>query len=523
MPAHRRRKRLLPRHDVWLREQARRQHAMFGLAPLRRPNLAPFAEELARVTRERLAVLDTLVRDATITDMQRLMDDRALSAVELTLYFIDRIQRYDGRLYSVAELNPDALEIAAALDRMRQTGQSYGPLHGIPLLLKDNIGTGDAMHTTAGTAVLLDARCDRDAFLVARLRAAGAVLLGKTNMSEWANYMSDRSASGWSAVGGQVRNPHGRFDVGGSSSGSGAAVAARLAVAAIGTETYGSIISPAGRCGVVGHKPSHGLVSRDRIIPITDATDTAGPIARNALDAALVLEALAGPDQNDTATMALSPTRRSGLTPASDPAVLHGKRIGWVEAGAHRLGDAPVRNAARAALITAGAEVVDITLDLPDVDFGPIFDYGMTHGVTQYLVATNAPVGTLAEVIAFNQRDLRRYAPRGQALLERAVRSTLTRAEYEELVRSNRERALAAVRGTLATHQLDLLLTFRPYAAFNMAGVPLLSLPIGYLTNGDPIPALLVADLGADAELLAAGRALELALQSSTGFAQTAR
>jgi amidase len=438
------------------------------------------------------------------------MDDRALTAVELVLYFVDRIRRYDGRLFSVAELNPDALDIAAALDRTRQAGQSYGPLHGMPLLLKDNIGTGDSMHTTAGAAVLLDARCDRDAFLVARLRAAGAVILGKTTMSEWANYMSDRSASGWSAVGGQVRNPRGRFDVGGSSSGSGAAIAARLAVAAIGTETYGSIISPAGRCGVVGHKPTHGLLSRDRIIPITDATDTAGPIARNALDAMLVLSAMAGEDEHDPATRITRPALDLQDDIGADG--LRGKRIGWMEFGARRFSDEPARKAARAALVAAGAEVADIELALPGVEFGPIFDYGFKHGVAAYLTATSAPVSTLEEVIAFNRRALRRYAPRGQAIIERAARSTLAEAAYDELVRTNRERSLEAVRSMLGKHRLDFVLSFRSYAAFNMAGVPLLSLPVGFLPNGEPVPALLAADLMRDAELLAAGRALQLVL-----------
>jgi amidase len=513
MPSpHRRRKPLLPQYDVWLGVQARRQQSMFGFVPLRRPDFTPFVQALANIPHERFAALDAMLRDATVADIQRLMDDRALTAVELVLYFVDRIQRYDGRLLSVAELNPDALEIAAALDSMRKSGQSYGPLHGIPLLLKDNIGTGDALHTTAGAAVLLDARCDRDASVVARLRAAGAVILGKTTMSEWANYMSDHPASGWSAVGGQVRNPLGRFDVGGSSSGSGAAVAARLAVAAIGTETYGSIISPAGRCGVVGHKPTHGLVSRDRIIPITDATDTAGPLARNALDAMLVLAALAGEDEHDPATR----IPRPALDVPTDfgAGALQGRRIGWVEHGARRLGDEQVRRAARGALVMVGAAVVDISLQLPGVDFGPIFDHGFKHGVAAYLEATAAPVCTLADVIAFNRCDLGRYAPRGQAILERAACSALSREAYDEMVQTNRERSLAAVRAVLAEHRLDFLLSFRPYAAYNMAGVPLLSLPVGVLPNGEPVPVLLAADLMQDAELLAAGRALQLALEA---------
>ena len=508
---HRRHKRLLPRQDVWARAQARLQHALRDTPPLRALDFAPFDDALAGLSPARSAELDRRLRDASIPAMQRLMDAGALTAAELVLYYLARIRRYDARLHSVVELNPAALTDARALDDERRAGRARGPLHGIPILLKDNIGTGGEMHTTAGAAALLSAHCDRDAFLVTRLRAAGALILGKTNMSEWANFMSDRSSNGFSAVGGQTRNPLGRFDVGGSSSGSGAAVAARFAAAAVGTETYGSIISPSGCCGLVGHKPTHGLVSRDRIIPITDATDTAGPMARSALDAALLLHAIAGPDANDPATQGVSVRTDLDASTAMGADALRGARVGWLQPDVRRLGDAEAREAALAALRAAGAVLVDAPFAPPKVEFGPIMLHAFKHGVEAYLAATGAPVGSLAEVIAFNRRDMRRYAPRGQALLERAERQALTPDQYSALVRREREASLAAVRGVLREHRLDFLLSFHTYAAFNMSGAPILCLPAGRLAGGAPLALLLAADLERDAELLAAGQAFELA------------
>ncbi|HWQ13688.1 MAG TPA: amidase family protein, partial [Roseiflexaceae bacterium] len=385
--------------DAYRRRQAALQHALRTFTPWRVLDFAPLEAALAQLPDARLAELECALRGATIPDMQRLMAEGALTAAELTLYYLARIRRHDvGRLRSVVEVNPEAPAIAAALDEERRVGRVRGPLHGIPLLLKDNIATGDRLHTTAGAAALLEAHADRDATVAARLRAAGAVILGKTNMSEWANFMTRRSSNGFSAVGGQTRNPHGRFDVGGSSSGSGAAVAARLAAAAVGTETYGSIISPAGQCGLVGHKPTHGLVSRDRIIPITDATDTAGPIARSVVDAAILLRALAGEDANDPATLGVQARLDGPDAPGAGADGLRGARIAWLQHDARRAGDAEVRRATLDALRAAGATVVEAPFAPPKVAFEPIMLHGFKHGVNAYLEATGAPVHSLAEV-----------------------------------------------------------------------------------------------------------------------------
>src|SRR5215213_5200796 len=248
--------------------------------------------------------------ELTVKDAQAAMTSGRLSARRLTEMYMERIERIDRRgpaLNSVIETKPDALSIAEALDRERKAGRVRGPLHGVPVLIKDNIDTADKLLTTAGSLALVGARPRRDAFIVERLRAAGCVIIGKTNLSEWANFRSTHSSSGWSGRGGQTRNPYAlERNPCGSSSGTGAAVSANLALVGVGTETDGSIVCPSGACGIVGIKPSLGLVSRSGIIPISHSQDTAGPMARTVADAAILLSALAGYDPSD-------PVRHKGV------------------------------------------------------------------------------------------------------------------------------------------------------------------------------------------------------------------
>src|SRR5262250_2175774 len=223
-----------------------------------------------------------------VDELQARMASGAETSRSITQKYLDRIAQRDGRLRSVLETNPDALVQAEAMDRERKAGKVRGPLHGIPVLLKDNIATKDRMHTTAGSLALMDATVPADAFLVGRLREAGAVLLGKTQLSEWANFRSSHSSSGWSGRGGQTKNPYALDrNPSGSSSGSGVAIAANLAAAAVGTETDGSIVSPSNTCGIVGVKPTVGLISRTGVVPISHSQDTPGPMARTVRDAAL--------------------------------------------------------------------------------------------------------------------------------------------------------------------------------------------------------------------------------------------
>ena len=377
-----------------------------------------------------LAPRPSLLDEATIADLQAAMTEGRWSAEDITNLYLERIALIDDRksaiaLNSILELNSDALATARQLDEERKSGRVRGPLHGIPILLKDNIDTAGRMQTTAGSLALAGHIAPRDAVLAQRLREAGAILLGKTNLSEWANFRSTKSSSGWSGRGGQTKNPY-ALDRNpcGSSSGSGAAAAANLAAAAIGTETDGSIVCPSTANGLVGIKPTVGLVSRSGIIPISHTQDTAGPMARTVADAAAVLTAIVGglsrvqPSENYPHL----PTRPSSLTPLDyttflDKGALKGARIGVARKnmGFHRGVDALVENAIDI-LRRAGATIVD-PADLPEADYNEseftVLLYEFKHTLNAYLA--QLPPGdwprTLAELIAFNEKHARLEMP----------------------------------------------------------------------------------------------------------------
>ncbi|SDS20169.1 amidase [Opitutus sp. GAS368] len=352
--------------------------------------------------------------EATIEQLQQQMAAGRLTSRELTAAYLQRIAEVDRagpRLNAVIELNPDALAIADQLDVERKAGHVRGPLHGIPVLLKDNIDTADRMQTTAGSLALVGQKVPRDAGVAARLRAAGAVILGKTNCTEWANYRGNNSSSGWSGRGGQTCNPYALDrNPSGSSSGSGAAVSANLCVFAIGTETNGSIVSPASACGIVGLKPTVGLISRDGIIPIAASQDTAGPMTRTVRDAALVLAAIAGADEHDPATSGIPAGLAAELAAPLKPGALRGARIGIVRGpfGFHARME-PALAALIAALQAAGAEVVDPVKVGSLGNFGSatgdLLSYEFKDGLNRYLATPGrvTPMKALADLIAFNE------------------------------------------------------------------------------------------------------------------------
>jgi amidase len=355
----------------------------------------------------RLAGID--LERATIPDLQRAMGSDHLSSVRLTRFYLARIGALDPRLHSVIALNADAVAEAAASDLRLRRHHPRSPLDGIPVLLKDNVDTAGEQGTTAGSFALAGTPPARDAFLVRRLRAAGAVILGKLNLSEWANFRSTHSSSGWSAVGGQNNNPY-VLDRNpcGSSSGAGVAISANLAVVAIGSETDGSIVCPSGQNGIVGIKPTLGLVSRSGVVPISAEQDTAGPMARHVLDAALTLQVIRGVDAADPATAASAPFTGVDYLRAMTPNALHGKRIGLWMAGTG-VEDLPEVGALMtetvAELRRLGATVV--AADLPqeqvfDDEFAALL-VEFKHDINAYLATRpGSHPKTLAELIAFN-------------------------------------------------------------------------------------------------------------------------
>jgi len=357
------------------------------------------------------------VEEVTIAELQAWMTTGHLTARTLVDMYLERIETLDRggpMLRSVIEVNPDARDIADACDRERRATGPRGPLHGIPILIKDNMDTADKMMTTAGSLALVGARPPRDACVVRRLREAGAIILGKTNLSEWSNFRSTHSSSGWSARGGQCRNAYAldRSPIG-SSAGSGVAVAANLTAAALGTETDGSIVSPAAASAVVGIKPTVGLASRAGIIPISHTQDTPGPLARTVADAAAVLGALTGVDARDPATAASAGKTHEDYTRFLDPNGLRGARIGVAREtyfGYSDKADAIV-NAAIEVMRERGAVIVD-PANIPTahdlVFLGselPVLLYEFKANLNQYLaeLGPDAPVHSLAEIIQFNE------------------------------------------------------------------------------------------------------------------------
>ena len=408
------------------------------------------------------------VEEKTIAELQAAMESGSLSARSLVEMYLRRIEEIDKNgptLNSVIEVNPDALAIAEALDAERKTKGPRGPMHGIPVLIKDNIDTADKMHTSAGSLALADSTPPKDAFLVTQLRAAGAIILGKTNLSEWANFRSTRSSSGWSSRGGQTHNPYvlDRSPCG-SSSGSGVAVAANLCAVAVGTETDGSIICPSSLCGIVGIKPTIGLVSRSGIIPISHSQDTAGPMARTVTDAAVLLNALTG---RDTADAAMEEHPAIDYTASLDAGGLNGARLGIARfcMGVHEKVDAAMEVAFEV-LKKQGATLVDLD-SLGSESFGDAeFDvllYEFKTDLNAYLVALgeNAPAKTLEDLIAFNEKNKDKAMPFfGQEIFEMAQKKgDLTEKKYlEALAKSKSLAGKEGIDALLQKHQLDAII-----------------------------------------------------------------
>lgn len=387
------------------------------------------------------------------------------SLCERYLARIDEIDAAGPALNSVIETNADALREADRLDTERREGELRGPLHGIPVMLKDNIGTADGMQTTAGSLALLDSGVPRDSGLANRLRAAGALLIAKTNLSEWANFRSRQSTSGWSGRGGLTLNPY-ILDRNpcGSSSGSGVAVSTGIAPLAVGTETNGSIVCPSSVNGVVGIKPTVGLISRAGIVPIAHTQDTAGPMARSVADAAELLAAMAGRDPLDEATA--GGQFHGDYTQFLNPEALRGARIGVLrEYWGRHSGIDSLLDDALAAMDAEGAELVDIE-PLPGIDktHRPGFEimlYEFKDGLNRYLaeLAPNAPVRTLEDVILFNERFRAAEMPYfGQDILEAAQeKGSLDEPAYLEALALSRDTCRKAVDTTLAEWELDAL------------------------------------------------------------------
>ncbi len=453
------------------------------------------------------------LEETTIAELSEQMASGARSSVEITQLYLDRIAALDRdgpRLRAIIETNPDALDAARQLDEERAAGRARGPLHGIPIVLKDNIDTADGMTTTAGSLALEGHVAAQDSGVAARLRAAGAVLLAKANLSEWANIRSTHSSSGWSARGGQCgnafaidRNPCG------SSSGSGAAVSANFCAGAIGTETNGSVVCPASVNGVVGVKPTVGLVSRAGIIPIAHTQDTAGPMTRTVADAAAILSALAGPDPRDPMTEPSARFEGTDYTQFLDPAGLRGARIGIERShfGNHPEVDRRMEEAI-SAMAAEGAVIVDDTVLETRRDFSQasfqVLLYELKADLAAYLEMSGRPNGmaTLADIIAFNEQNADREMPWfGQEIFHMAEeKGDLSSQEYLDALRTAAELSRArGIDAVMDAHGLDAIVapttgpawktdlvtdggsSYGSSGSAAIAGYPSITVPNGYV------------------------------------------
>ncbi len=467
--------------------------------------------------------------EATFDDMQAAMERGQITSRQLTQMYLDRIEAYDKRgpkLHSVIETNPDALKIADALDRERSTNGARGPLHGVPILVKDNIDTHDRMHTSAGSLAMAKSIAPRDSGVAARLRAAGAVLLGKANMTEWANFMTVGMENGYSSRGGQGVNPYKPgLDTGGSSSGSGISVAVNLCAGAIGTETSGSILSPSNQNSIVGIKPTVGLVSRAGVIPVSNTQDTPGPMTRSVRDAAMLLNAIAGRDARDPAT------RDARI--AHDYTQYLETNLRSIRIGVPRdvyWNDLPpdqkkILEDALEVMRELGATVIDpaeIATAKEAAEFHfEVLLYDFKRDINRYFksLGPDAPIKNLRELIAYNEARPEKMLRYGQLILQaaQATSGTLQEKIYayrraEDLRLSQRD----GIDATIKKHRLDALVfpTYHGYAIAARPGYPSVIVPAGYTADHTPVGVTFTGQAWSEPTLIRLAYAFEQATKA---------
>lgn len=502
----------------------------------------PSANQTSEVIAGETVADEFELNETTIDVLQEKMKQGSYTSEQLTQLYLDRINAIDKngyKLNSVIEINPDAITIAKQMDAERKAGKLRGPLHGIPVLIKDNIDTADKMMTTAGSLALEGHIAKADAFIVTKLREAGAVLLGKTNLSEWANFRSSNSCSGWSSRGGQTKMPY-ILDHNpcGSSSGSGVAVAANLCAVAVGTETDGSITCPASVNGTVGIKPTVGLLSRSGIIPISSTQDTAGPLARTVKDAAILLAAMTGVDANDAITKESEGKALTDYTVFCKADGLKGKRLGVEKKKYDNQFLNRLLEKAVADLKQQGAEVMELEyLDqlnaLGDAEF-ELMKFEFKAGLNQYLSTSNAKLKTIDEVIAFNKANEDKVMPafKQETMVATAEKEGLDSKAYKEAYAKSHLGSKKLIDQVLQQNKLDALigLTMGPSCSIDtiygdrwgnvfltgpaaMSGYPHISVPCG-LVYGLPVGLSFFSTAYKEGELITLAYAYEQATKN---------
>ncbi len=479
---------------------------------LRELDFTPFEEALASLDKQRLAEIARLVREGDIDSVGAAMAAGEVTSEELTLFFLDRIRRCDGRLRSTLELNPAALEEARAADRERRAGIKRGPLHGIPVNLKDNIGTTSPLHTTAGAEILLDHSPTEDAVLVRKLREAGTVILGKSGLSELAGALTT-DPPGYNAISGMGRNPYGdQWPVSGSSSGSAASTSAFLTMASVGTETSGSLVAPGAKNGVVAMMPGPGVVSTAGLVPLIRFQDSAGPVARSVADAARLLAAM---DEGETDYAA-----------SLDPAALEGVAVGVLRRSLLADEGKPETEFWLARIDEGLKKAGAVSRDLDETfaekpDLLPLIFLGLSHDTLGYLAEAGSPVRSVADLREYNRADPERRIPRGQNMLDLAVRVLPILADdpdslYEAAATEARARAAAQLAATFSDHDVELLVSLANAHSdvYATAGYPAITVPLGLNREGRPNGVTFIGKPSCEARLLAYAHAFE----EATGY-----
>lgn len=467
----------------------------------------PYINHLEVFGDTRYNYLHDRLNPGTIDNIQNLYKTNEASPLEVVLYYIKRAIEYK-HLNSVITLNPDLLKIVETLG-------TYDPnksLYGIPVLLKDNIGTGDGMSNTGGSAYLKDVYLERDAFVVKKLREEGAIILGKANLSEWANFMTFASSNGYSALGGQTTNAYGLFDVGGSSAGSAVAVSINLAPLALGSETAGSLVYPASQNNVVTIKPTAGLVSRDLIIPISETQDTAGPMANSVKDAAILLEVIKGFDERDEGTV--DRLEYSYLNGIDSP--LDGKKIGVISntcvTEQYREDDDLLFGNVKEILRDEGClvEAVHLEDEAFDCNMIDVLLFEFKRDLNNYFDNEAIGIkGSLEKLIQFNQKDEENCCPMGQDILEKSNGFEMSNKEYEAIVNKNTADSTRALKE--AFKKYDVLVSISNYSTtpYACGGFPVINIPMGLRQTGEPVGVTLVGDQFDEKRLINIGHVLE--------------
>tara|TARA_R110002012_G_scaffold19465_6_gene70255 strand:+ start:3621 stop:5282 length:1662 start_codon:yes stop_codon:yes gene_type:complete len=471
----------------------------------------PLYDEVSQFTEEQYEKMKPLVLEQDIPSIQNQIDEGTFTYEDLVLFYLHRIYKYElpnnTTLNTIIALNPNVLEEARQLDESKET---HHLIYGMPILLKDNIGTAE-MKTTAGAIALKENRTD-DAFIVQRLKQKGALILGKANLSEWANFLCDGCPNGQSAVGGQTLNPYGRrvFDTGGSSAGSGTSTAANYAVGAVGTETSGSILSPSSQSSVVGLKPTIGMLSRTGIVPISSTLDTPGPMTKNVTDNAILLDAMLGKDEVDYKSVSAEP----GILSAwMNPEPLQEIRLGVM---INLMARDSMYAANVEALREAGAQIVEFEAEkIPLEGFTTLLNLDMKEDLPAYLNAEvkerdAVRVGSVEDVVAFNKQDSLVRIPYGQARFDGILADSTTAEQFEKIKKDLKESGRAFF-NIMEEKELDAVLSINNYHAgyAAVAEYPALTVPMGYKTDGEPESLTFIGKPFSEAHLLRIGKAFE--------------